>query len=138
MKFTRKMVRAIKAACREACGGRRRVEIGERTWDARSDEQDGFNFLLWGDGNDLDQTVPVDGMVNSRVADSDGWVALDCYCYNLPLFGQEPDDILDTNVYVLLNPAGEAVYASCDDLGHSAAINEILTANGHPGYQCAD
>ncbi len=126
MKITTTIIRAIKAACREACGGRRKVEIGCRSWPAQTADEDGYNFLIWGDDNDLDDMTEVDNLAGKTIQSLDGWVALDCYCYNLPLFGVEPDDALDCNVYVLIAPDGKVAYASSDDLGHSAAIHAIL------------
>lgn len=136
MKMTRKIVSAIKAGCREACGGRRKVEVGNRHWPGNEDTplRYGMNMLLWGDGHDLDDLEKADDLVGQDIPDSEGWVALDCYCYNLAYFGREPDDALDCNVYLLINPAGEVAYASEDDLGHAEAIDRILKVAGHPGY----
>ena len=138
MKITRNIVKNIKQACRKACGGIRRVEAGARSWPDMPPGSDGFNFLLWGEGHDLDTPEAVESLINQNIQDDQGWVALDCYCYNLPLFGREPDDALDCNVYVLIDSSGTVRYASQDDRGHAAAIDGILKAAGHPGYTPED
>lgn len=133
MRMTTTILKGVRNACCKLLG-RRKVEIGERHWPNQAEGQDGFNFLLWGDDNDLSDTVPVSELRGREIADHHGWVALDCYCYNIAFFGREPDDALDRNVYILLNPQGRVVYASEDDLGHVAAIDRILKDAGLAGY----
>jgi hypothetical protein len=131
MEMTRSVIRGIKAACRKVCGGRRSVEVGERWWPGQDAEaEDGFNSLRWGEDNDLFDTVRIDDLMGKVIRDRDGWVALDCYCYNLPLFGQEPYDALDTNVEVLLNPGGEVMGAWGVGEDIVGGMNRILRAHG--------
>jgi hypothetical protein len=140
VRMTKQIATAIKRACREACGGHREVEIGQRGWPGMKfpEENDGLNFLLWGEDHDLcDQWGP-DELVGQDIKGYYGWVALDLYCYNVPMFGHDPDDALDCNVYVLLDAGGKVVYASQDDLGHVAAINAILQGAGVPEYVYTD
>src|SRR5262245_30805926 len=140
MRMTKELVRKVKQACREVCGGRRAVEIGERGWwdKTDADEEAGLNFLLWGEGHDLIETWRMDSLVGCEITASHGWVALDCYCYNLPVFGQEIRDFLDQNVSVLIGPDGEIHYADNDGHNHVANINKILQLHGHPGYEYID
>jgi hypothetical protein len=130
MRLSTAIARAVKQACYDVCGGRRSVELGERDWPDKPDDADGTNFLLWGPDNDLFETRPVNDFVGEDIDDLAEWVALDCYCYNLPLFGREPDDALDTNVYVLISPAGEVMYKSNDHVGHVQEIRRILSGAG--------
>lgn len=135
MIVTKGIARAIKAACRKACGGKRDVSIGQRSWPHMNFPvaNDGINFLLWKEDHDLADQWKPDELVGQEIDDSDGWLALDCYCYQ-----DETDGELDCNVYVLIDPSGKIVYAAQEDLGHTAAINEILVAAGHCGYIYTD
>jgi hypothetical protein len=117
MKLTRETIRQINAECRRVCGGRRSVEVGDRN---------GLNFLLWDDETDLQETIRTGDLIGAEVETFHGWVALDCYCYNLPLFGREPDDALDTNAYILIAPTGNVRYGSQDHRGHMLDIRRIL------------
>jgi hypothetical protein len=133
MKITRALAKEIRFRCCEAVGRKVLVEVGCRDWSGKPDEADGFNFLLWGRDHDLWETVPAHQLAGTAVQDSGGWVALDCYCYT-----PGPDGELYHNAYLLIDPAGEVVYASDNDLRHSEEIDAILRANGHPGYQYED
>lgn len=137
MKITRKLASSIKASCRKVCGGRRKVEVGERSWPDKADDVNGLNFLLWGDGHDLLDVVAIDALIGHEAADYHGWVALDCYCYH-PSRGEYEGGDLDCNVYVLLRPDGTVAYASEDDMRHERAINEILAAHGVPAFVDVD
>jgi hypothetical protein len=131
MKLTPAIRKSINYAVRVLCRGRRHCEVGERSWTGRPIGDGGMNMLTWGPGHDLFQTYRL-GEIN-KVSDRNGWVALDIYCYTGGDFGRD-DRELDRNVYILLNPKGEIVYASEDDHGHVAAIDEILEKAGEPPF----
>lgn len=129
MKFTREIVSNIKKSCRRVCGGRRSISVGQWGWRGVDHRDNAFNLLLKGaEKSSLYETVPIDLLINKLIADADGWVGLDCFCYNLPLFGREPYDVLDKNVYILIGPCGSVKYASDDDLGYRVAMEKLRTA----------
>lgn len=123
MKITRKIGKEIREAIMNRIG-RRRVEVGYRSWDAQTADEDGYNFLRWGEGHDLDGTTEWKDFIGTEVKDKDGWVALDCYCYKISTLLEEGE--LDTNVYVLIDPNGRVQYCDDDDLGHREIINRII------------
>lgn len=132
MKFTQQLARRVKEACRTQCGGRRRVEVGRReAFREVGPDDDGLNFLRWDPDADLNETVHIDELVGKPIIDVEGWVGLDCYCYNLPTFGREPLDFLDTNVTVLIAPDGKIVYvAGVSNADQDAEIKQILWGKG--------
>lgn len=128
LRMTPKLRAAIRAAVAGACGGRRMVEVGARHWPGQDDADDGYNFLTWGDDNDLSETDSL-AVVRAVQTRPDGWVALDLYCYTYGADGE-----LDCNCYCLIDPAGSVVYCTQDDRGHTAAIQAILKAAGAEPY----
>lgn len=128
LRFTPKLRAAIRKAVAAACGGKRMVEVGCRHWPNQPVSDDGYNFLTWGEDNDLDCTDEL-GVVSKVQTREDGWVALDLYCYT---YG--PDGELDCNCYCLIDPDGAIAYCTQDDRGHTAAIQAILAERGAAPY----
>mgnify|MGYP003394140229 CR=1 FL=1 len=125
MKITKKRIAEIKKAVKRVCGGKRQIEVGRRTWkDSGDGVGDGLNFLLWGEDNDLDETLDIDLLVSIDTPDHCGFVALDLYCYTTGDDGE-----LDTNCYAFFDDA-MLIYCTDDDLGHTAAIQQELRLRG--------
>lgn len=121
MKLGKKMIQEIRKNVRKVCGGSRIIEVGRRTWDGCGDKiGDGFNFLLWGSNNDLDETVDIDLLANVEIPEFEGFIALDLYCYTTGDDGE-----LDRNCYVFLDSV-MVIYCSDDDLGHVTAIDQEI------------
>ena len=123
MKITSAMVRNIRKAVNAIRPGRI-IEVGVRGWEGMSDRA-GENYLLWGPGNDLEYTELVQFIAGREIDDFHGFVALDLYLYT---FGENGE--LDTNAYVVLDPSGEVIYATDDDIGSRKGTREALAKRG--------
>jgi hypothetical protein len=130
MKINRKLAADIRDAAQDAGYGDVRCEVGFRIWDTPTAADPkafsiGANMLLWRGESDLHDTLPLHKCGKEEIETLNGWVSLDLYCYS---YGQDGE--LEGNAYVLINPDGEVVYCTSDDLNSSADIAAILAKHG--------
>ena len=119
MQLTKKTIAAIKKTVARVCGGRRLIQVSERSDETEGKFDSSMNVLMLGGDTDFIDATDLDEMGDVQIdEDPDGFVALDLYCYD--------DEELDTNVYVLLGPDQVVLYGTKDFLNGMDKIREMV------------